>query len=81
MKQIENKTISMKYIEHIKGVTIEELLHQMYIEEEKSIRDISKELGIHYHTVNNWLKQAGISTRLPHQKLLEIVEIKRRLEK
>lgn len=70
----------MKYIEKIKEVSIEELLYKLYIEEGKSIRDISDELDVHYHTVNSWLKQVGIKIRLPHEKLLELVEIKTRLK-
>ena len=80
MRNIENKTILMKYIELKEGVPIEELLHSLYIEEKKSIREIADKLDINYHTVNNWLKQAEIEIRLPYERLLEVVEIKRRLE-
>ena len=80
MKEISNKTVSMKYIEAINGVSIEELLHKLYIEEGKSIREIADKLNVHYHTVNNWLKQAGIVVRLPHEKLLELIEVKSKLK-
>ena len=70
----------MKYIEAINGVSIEELLHKLYIEEGKSIREIADKLNVHYHTVNNWLKQAGIVVRLPHEKLLELIEVKSKLK-
>ena len=70
----------MKYIEQVHGVQIEELLHKLYIEDNLSIRDISQKLGIHYHTINSWLKLAKINMRLPHEKLLEIIEIKERLK-
>ena len=80
MRNIENKTILMKYIELKEGVPIEELLHSLYIEEKKSIREIANKLDINYHTVNNWLKQAEIEIRLPYERLLEVVEIRRRLE-
>ncbi len=70
----------MKYIEAMNGVSIEELLHKLYIEDSLSIRDISQKLGIHYHTVNKWLKLAKIDMRLPHEKLLELVDIKTRLK-
>ena len=70
----------MKYIEQVHGVQIEELLHKLYIEDSLSIRDISQKLGIHYHTVNSWLKLAKINMRLPHEKLLELIEIKERLK-
>lgn len=80
MKLIKNKTLLMKWIEKNEGVTIEELLHELYIEKEMSIRDISKRLNVHYHTINSWLKEMEIEVRLPHQKLLEMVEIKKKLE-
>ena len=80
MKEIKNKTLSMKYIEMVEGVCIEELLHTLYIEEGKSIREIAEKLNIHYHTVNSWLKQAGIVVRLPHEQLLELIEVKSRLK-
>ena len=80
MKLINKKTVLMKWVEYQEGISIEELLHNLYIEEEMSIRDISKRIKIHYHTVNSWLKEMEIETRLPHQKLLDMIEIKRKLE-
>ena len=80
MKQIENKTLLMKWVEVEKGVKLEELLHDLYIEKELSIREIAEKLGVHYHTVNSWLKLMEIEARLPHEKLLELVEIKRKLK-
>lgn len=81
MKKIESKTILMKYIELQKGVSLEELLHSMYIEQQLSIRDIAEELGIHYHTVNSWLDKIGIKKRLPYETLLNVMEIRRKLSK
>ena len=80
MKQIGNKTLLMKWVEIQKGVKLEELLHDLYIEKELSIREIAEKLGVHYHTVNSWLKLMEIEARLPHEKLLELVEIKRKLK-
>lgn len=80
MKEIENKTLLMKWVEVQKGVKLEELLHDLYIEKELSIREIAEKLGVHYHTVNSWLKLMEIEARLPHEKLLELVEIKRKLK-
>lgn len=80
MKNLDNKTIAMRYIEITHEKKIEDILHQMYIVEEKSIREIADELGVHYHTVNAWLKDLGISMRLPHAKLLDLVDIKRKLK-
>lgn len=70
----------MKYLELQRGECIEDILHKMYVEERLSIRDIANELDVHYHTVNSWLKQINIDMRLPHEKLLELVEIKRMLK-
>ena len=80
MKLINKKTVLMKWVEYQEGISIEELLHNLYIEEEMSIRDISKKIKVHYHTVNSWLKEMEIEARLPHQKLLDMIEIKRKLE-
>lgn len=80
MKKIKKKTLLMKWVEVEKGVKLEELLHDLYIEKELSIREIAEKLGVHYHTVNSWLKLMEIEARLPHEKLLELVEIKRKLK-
>lgn len=80
MKEIEKKTLLMKWVEIEKGVKLEELLHDLYIEKELSIREIAEKLGVHYHTVNSWLKLMEIEARLPHEKLMELVEIKRKLK-
>ncbi len=80
MKEIEKKTLLMNWVEMEKGVKLEELLHDLYIEKELSIREIAENLGVHYHTVNSWLKLMEIEARLPHEKLLELVEIKRKLK-
>lgn len=79
MKKLKNKTVSMKLIEYTRGEEIENILHDLYINKELSIRQISDELGIHYHTVNKWLKLVGINMRLPQEKMLELIEIKSRL--
>lgn len=70
----------MKYIELKHGSSLEELLHDMYIEKGLSIREIAQRLGVHYHTINSWLKLAKIDMRLPHEKLLELIDIKERLK-
>ena len=82
MRKIENKTTLMKYVELKEGgVPIEELLHSMYIEKKMSIREIADKLEIHYHTVNCWLDEIGIKKRLPYETLLEVMEIRRKLER
>ena len=80
MKKIDKKTTSMKYIELTFKEEIETLLHKLYIEEGKNVRQVALTLGVHYNTVNSWLKLAGIQLRLPHEQLLHLVEIKRRLK-
>ena len=80
MKEIKKKTLLMNWVEMEKGVKLEELLHDLYIEKELSIREIAEKIGVHYHTVNSWLKLMEIEARLPHEKLLELVEIKRKLK-
>lgn len=61
------------------GEELEPLLHRLYVEENKSIREIADIIDVHYHTVNKWLKLIRIDMRLPQEKMLEIIEIKRRL--
>ena len=80
MRKITDKTKTMLYIELVHGVELEALLHKLYIEEEKNIRDIAKELNVHYNTINKWLQLVGIQMRLPHDKLLELIDIKRKLK-
>ena len=80
MRELEDKTILMKYIELEYGKDLEEILREKYIDQEKPIRMIAEELGVHHHTVNSWLDKVGIKARLPHQKLMELVEIKRKLK-
>ena len=80
MRKITDKTKTMLYIELVNGVELEALLNKLYIEEKKSIREIAALLSVHYNTVNKWLQLTGIQMRLPHEKLLEIIDIKRKLK-
>ena len=80
MKEIEKKTLLMNWVEMEKGVKLEELLHDLYIEKGFSIREIAEKLGVHYHTVKSWLKLMEIEARKKKKKLLELVEIKRKLK-
>lgn len=63
MKKIKDKTNTMKRLEVQYGTSIEELLRRLYIDEEKTIDEISKELILAPATVFDWLKLAGIRTR------------------
>ena len=80
MKELQDKTLLMKWIEFEKGKKLEDILHELYIEKRLSIREVAEKLGVHYHTVNSWLKQMEIEMRLPHDKLMDLVEVKRRLK-
>lgn len=80
MRKITDKTKTMLYIELVHGVELEALLHKLYIEEKKSIREIAALLSVHYNTINKWLQLTGIQMRLPHDKLLELIDIKRKLK-
>lgn len=79
MKKIKKKTTLMKYIEMKEGAPIEELLYEFYIEKEMTIKQIATSLEISINTVNTWLRMAEIDVRLPHHKLLELVEIRKKL--
>lgn len=50
-------------IEKEKGVNIEELLRVMFVDENKTTKNIAKELSISYVTAFKWLKLAGIYSR------------------
>ena len=63
MKKIINKSKKMKEIEKIKGECVEEILRSMFVDENKSIDTITKELKLSYVTTIKWLKQAGIYSR------------------
>lgn len=63
MKEIKEKTNKMKLIELERGVKLEEILRQLYVDEHKSIENIAKNLNISYVTVIKWLKLAGIYSR------------------
>lgn len=81
MKQIENKTLLMRWIEEQnEGVSIEELLRVLYVEQGLSMHEVARKLNVNYHTIRSWLNQAEINSRLPHQKLLDMIDIKRKLE-
>jgi transposase-like protein len=63
VKEIKEKTNKMKLIELERGVKLEEVLRQLYVDEHKSIENIAKNLNISYVTVIKWLKLAGIYSR------------------
>lgn len=60
-----------------------EILHKLYEEEKKSIRQIANELGCHPDTVHYWLKKHMIKTRSKTRKSqlqkIPLDEIKRKI--
>lgn len=63
MNKITNKNKNMLRMEKFYGKQIEELLRELYIDEEMTIEQISNELLICNKTTWTWLKEAGIRTR------------------
>lgn len=67
MKTIQEKTRLMKLTElRNGGVEIEEVLRRKFVDENKRIPDIARELYISYPVCVNWLKLAGIRSRRIH---------------
>lgn len=54
-KTSEQQTVEARY-----GLSIEEVLRRLYIEERKSQDDIAVELGVSRASVMRWMKQHGI---------------------
>ena len=50
----------MLRIEHERGESIEETLRKLYVDENKTLKNITKELSISEVTAFRWLKLAGI---------------------
>lgn len=57
------KTNSMKRIERQYGKKIEEILRELYVEQEMTIEKIAEELIVSPATAYDWLKKANIRTR------------------
>jgi transposase len=53
----------MKTIQQNKGVEIEELLRRLFVDENKQIHEIARELDISYPIVINWLNLSGVRHR------------------
>ena len=60
MKKIKDKTERMLEIEKEFGEKIEILLHRMYVDESRIIKDIMTALSIDRITVYRWLRKAGL---------------------
>ena len=66
MKQIQNKTDSMRLIEALAHQEIEEVMRQLWVEEELTVTDITKQLRISRETTRKWLRKAGIHSKRLH---------------
>lgn len=60
MKRINKKNHAMLKIESKEGVLLEEILRRMYVDENKNIMQIAKELSTAYSTIVKWLRLAGV---------------------
>lgn len=53
----------MKIIEAKRGENIEEILRRLFVDENKTQKQIADELNISYVTVIKWLHLAGVRSR------------------
>jgi response regulator of citrate/malate metabolism len=63
MKQIEKKTDAMRLIESLAHQDIEEVIRQMWVEEELSLDEVCKQLNVSRYTIVKWKIQAGVYSR------------------
>lgn len=63
MKKINKKSDTMKSIEDKWNMEIEEILRQLFVDEDKTNQQMLDELSISYVTLFKWLKRAGIYSR------------------
>lgn len=63
MKQIKNRSPTVKKIINNFDISIEELLRIKYVEENKKVAIIAQELSVSYATTIKLLKEAGIYSR------------------
>jgi len=63
MKRILNKTSKMLEIEQLNGKEIEEIVRQLYVDENKTLNEICTELSISLITAMKWLNLAGVYSR------------------
>lgn len=65
MKRIQNKSQTIRHIEHTRQEEIEELLRRLYVDEGMTAVQLEKELGVRRRIISKWLGYAGLySTRL-----------------
>lgn len=63
MKCIQQKTNLMLLIEKVHNEKVEEILRQLYVDNNMTIKEMAEYLGIGSGTVHSWLKQADITAR------------------
>lgn len=56
-----DRTGLQKIIEEWKGKPLRELLIELYIDKDMSLRDMEKVIYVSRETINRWLKEFGIS--------------------
>jgi predicted DNA-binding protein YlxM (UPF0122 family) len=63
MKSIEKKTDAMRLIESLAHQEIEEVMRQLWVEEELSLDEVCKQLNVSRYTIVKWKQMAGIYSR------------------
>lgn len=63
MKKIDNKTKKMLEIEKNRGVDVEEVIRQLYVDKNVRMHELCEELSISHTTALEWLSKAGIYSR------------------
>lgn len=63
MKHINNKTELMLSIESKYGVSIQEILRRLYVDEELTIEQIASKLKINHITCRKFMTLSGIYSR------------------
>lgn len=80
IKEIKKKTRAMKLVETEWGDSIENVLHFLYVEMDLPIRDVAEHLCVTSKTAHNWLKLCDIKMKIKYEKMLEVVELRRKLK-
>ena len=61
--RMSRKTYYMKLVEARTGEPIEQLLRRLYVDEDKTLEQVSAELGVPLSTVARWIRRFGIPRR------------------
>ena len=60
MKCFKSKSDTAKAIESIRGNSIEEILRELYVDQNMTTHEVAGALKVNYTTAFRWLKAAGI---------------------